>query len=280
MILLKPNQISGEIMTLLDEADKKVIIVSPYYKIDKWYKLIKKLKSLFDRKIEIEFYVRDNEAESIEQVVQIGIEPICIPNLHAKLYMNEKTAVVTSMNLLLSSEINSLEIGYKTTTKEEYNELLEFYNRNLKQTQNKSVKVTMNDFNWKSYIVNMLNVQCGKIKILEEEGRIKVETKNNFYNYFIWNNRSNNYLRINGTLSDMEFDAIKSNYIKIQNNCGLTIELQKGTHGYSDLIWGTLNNKSLECSNISKINTNEKQLITDYIIKFILEIEVLKNKMN
>ena len=43
--------------------------------------------------------------------------------------MNERYGIVTSMNLLLSSEINSLEIGYATETWTEYNDLLGFYHR-------------------------------------------------------------------------------------------------------------------------------------------------------
>ena len=52
-----------------------------------------------------------------------------IPHLHSKFYLNEKYGIVTSMNLLLSSEINSLEIGYVTETWMEYNDLSGFYYR-------------------------------------------------------------------------------------------------------------------------------------------------------
>ncbi len=144
MIFLKPNSVSGEIMNLLDEANEKVIIVSPYCKFDKWYKLINKIKDLKSRGIEIEFYIRDNEPKSYEQVTAIGIKPICIPNLHSKLYLNEKYCIVTSMNLLLSSEINSLEIGYKTKSEQEYNELTDFYSTYL----NKSIKNSNIDLDW------------------------------------------------------------------------------------------------------------------------------------
>jgi hypothetical protein len=43
--------------------------------------------------------------------------------------MNEKYGIVTTMNLLLSSEINSLEIGYLTETQQEYKELFHYYQR-------------------------------------------------------------------------------------------------------------------------------------------------------
>ncbi len=134
MILLKPNNISGEIMTLLDEADEKVIIVSPYCDFENWIRLRNRFKALKDRSIDIEFYVKANKNDTIEEVKKIGINPICVPNLHAKLYMNEKTAIVSSLNLLRDSEIYSIDIGYKTSNKEEYDELVEFHNRYIKET--------------------------------------------------------------------------------------------------------------------------------------------------
>ena len=58
--LIKPSEISASILTLLDESDEKVIIVSPYMKISKWYKFINKVNELKTRNIIIEIYVRDD----------------------------------------------------------------------------------------------------------------------------------------------------------------------------------------------------------------------------
>ena len=126
MKLIKPKQISGEIMTLFEEADKKVIIVSPYYNVTKWNKLLNCFQELKRRNIEIEFYVRENEWESINELKAIGFNSIAIPNLHTKLYINDKYAIVSSMNLNLSSDTNSLDIALKTETDAEYNDLLEY----------------------------------------------------------------------------------------------------------------------------------------------------------
>ena len=52
-----------------------------------------------------------------------------IPGLHCKFYFNERCGILTSMNLLLSSELNSLEIGYATENWREYNDLSDFYYR-------------------------------------------------------------------------------------------------------------------------------------------------------
>ena len=51
MKLIKPKQISGEIMTLIDESDEFVVIVSPYVQVKKWTKLKNTLSSLKKKNI-------------------------------------------------------------------------------------------------------------------------------------------------------------------------------------------------------------------------------------
>lgn len=162
MEFIKPPQIASQIMTLMDEADKKVIIISPYYKIEKWYKLQRHIQSLKDRKVAIEVYVREGQdnIESIREAESLGIAPILIPNLHCKLYINEKYGIISSMNLHSSSDINSLDIGYKTQTQEEYDEIIDFYNRYILK-YNKPSNVNN---------VAILNAKpIDKVKIKEEE---------------------------------------------------------------------------------------------------------------
>jgi hypothetical protein len=131
MKMIKPSEISARILTLLDESDERVILVSPYMKISKWYKFIQKVNELKVRKIQVEIYVRDDpdNAATYRDLDQVGLPYKKIPHLHGKLYLNERYGIVSSMNLLLSSEIHSLEIGYATETLAEYNDLLGFYQR-------------------------------------------------------------------------------------------------------------------------------------------------------
>lgn len=131
MELLKPSEISGRILTLLDESDERVVIVSPYMKISKWYKLLNKINGLKNRGVQAEIYVRDDpdNVTTYRDLDQLALPFKKIPHLHSKLYMNERSGIITSMNLLLSSEINSLEIGCATETWEEYNGLMDLYHR-------------------------------------------------------------------------------------------------------------------------------------------------------
>jgi len=275
MILIKPNQISGEIMTLLDEADERVVIVSPYIKISKWYKLLNKFKALQDRGIPIEFYVRENEIESIEEVQAIGITPIPFPNLHAKLYMNESCAVICSMNLTLSSEISSLDIGYKTTTKEEYNDVLDFYNKYIKS--NSPDFKENSHFNWREYLHDTLSNNVGRVDIYENEGEIQIKTKRNNYSCFIWNEKRENLLRMCGILSNREFQFASGNISIIQNNCGMSIELIQGNGRQYDTIWGTYKEKKLNSTKINNLVKQDERIISDSIVKFVIEVENIKS---
>lgn len=133
MIYLKPKQISGEIMTLIEEADEKLIIISPYYNISKWHKLLGAFRIAKKKEIHVEFYVRDEtDKKSFYEIKGIDCTPFEIPHLHTKLYLNEKYAIVSSMNLNVSSDVNSLDIGHKTETKKEYEELYDYYERYIK----------------------------------------------------------------------------------------------------------------------------------------------------
>lgn len=134
MKLIKPSEISARILTLLDESDERIIIISPYMKISKWYKLINKIKKVKAKGIHIEIYVRDDPENiaTYRDLENLSLEYKKIPHLHSKLYLNERNGIVTSMNLLLSSEINSLEIGYATETPTEYNDLLHFFHRYIR----------------------------------------------------------------------------------------------------------------------------------------------------
>jgi hypothetical protein len=131
MIYIKPSEISGKIMTLIEESNSQVILISPYVKISQWKKLLNKIEYANSRNVEVLFYVREanRTSETYKDLRSLRFDFTPIRNLHSKLYMNGKYGIVTSMNLLLSSETNSLEIGYQTETDSEYQELVDFYKR-------------------------------------------------------------------------------------------------------------------------------------------------------
>jgi hypothetical protein len=126
MELIQPAEISGKIMTLIDQAKEEIIIVSPYNKFKYWKKLTQRIDKAKQRGVKIKWYIRKNVENNVEQIRQIGIEPIEIENLHCKLYLNEQHAVVTSMNLHEYSDTSSIDIGYLITEEDKYKELTDF----------------------------------------------------------------------------------------------------------------------------------------------------------
>lgn len=284
MKFIKPNSVSGEILNLVDEANKKMVLVSPYCKFDKWYRLVNKIKELKSRNIDVEFYIRDGETETKEQIKAIGFEARCIPNLHCKLYFNENVAIITSMNLLLSSEINSLEIGYKTETREEYNEVLEFYKTYLNKSTNNAaidyISVEENsveeNFDWISALNTNLSNKVGNIRIfINDDNSINIKTNNNNYTVFIANEKKSNILRISGILSGKEFDYTESIKKKIALK-NLEIELISGSKKYYDSIIGAFV-ETLKSYDIRDIRPSESKIIVQPIVDFISKVEEIKN---
>lgn len=277
MKLLQPASLSGEILTLLDEADRKLIIVSPYVKIDKWFKLKKKLESAIMRNIEIEFYIREdnNSFESFEQVRIFGIEPIGIPDLHTKLYMNEKNAIVTSMNLLLNSDTNSLDIGYKTETEKEYAELLEYYNRYI----NKNATSVMRgpSLAWRDQLYESLSKNFGNVSMNCQNNLLQIQTKSNTYDCFIANEYGKNILRISGILSKDEYLRTKEQLQQINTRLDLKLELIAGNANRYDAIWCSLAS-DLKSFTIDEILKPEQEIAVSAILKFVSEVEKIKSK--
>jgi len=92
-------EISSQIMTLIDSTSKELFIVSPFVSIDKWDKMKNCLLRAKERNVKIWFYVRKNGNHNLSFLYRIGINPIFIENLHAKLYVNDRYGIVTSQNL-------------------------------------------------------------------------------------------------------------------------------------------------------------------------------------
>lgn len=271
MKFIKPDEISGKILTLLEEANEYVVIVSPYVKISKWYKLTKKLDKLKRRKVSIEFIIRDDNTNlnSFNEVSKLGFSFRAIPDLHCKLYLNEKKAIFSSMNLLLSSEINSIEIGYETENDSEYLELKEFCSNYLKVQFDHVNKIQFEEFLF-DRLSNSLNK---KVKVQFEDGNIKINTSTNNYKCFIWNSKGINRLRISGILSGKEFEFLKNqSSLDIKN---FEIEIQDGESRHYDMIWGT-SLTHYKSNTFNSILDQEHENFGTDIINFILAIEEIK----
>jgi hypothetical protein len=117
--LINRFKVHDELINMINEADKQLIFISPYIKLHEDYKaaLIKKLKK-HDLEITIIFgkNVEDkskslgiDDLEFFKQFPNIKIK-YC-ERLHAKIYANDFTSLVTSMNLHRFSAEENIEVG-------------------------------------------------------------------------------------------------------------------------------------------------------------------------
>lgn len=131
MKLLKISEIGSKILSLIDGSHTNMTIVSPYNKIGNWPKLLNRINLARQRGVKFNYYIRSDQAWDVEQFATIGITPYCVPDLHAKLYLNEKNGIVTSMNLHSYSDANSIEIAYETENDSEFQDLVDYCTRNI-----------------------------------------------------------------------------------------------------------------------------------------------------
>lgn len=117
---LSGDRLSQEVYDIIFEAQKQLLILSPYIKLDDYFK-----KAVFDKhksnpELEIIVGFGKNEKnpkksfskEDFEYFQEFkNISIVYIPKLHAKFYANESKGIVTSINLYDYSFKNNIEFG-------------------------------------------------------------------------------------------------------------------------------------------------------------------------
>jgi hypothetical protein len=186
MKLIKPAEISAKIMTLIDEAKEKIIIVSPYNSIIGWTKLTNRIKKAQANGIKINWYTRGNNvsASNSEEIRFLNINPILIDDLHAKVYFNEKYAIFTSMNMCKASDDKSIDFGYITETSLEYKDLFSAFETHivnstlrykqdfeLKQPEKITNEILLNEYYFQ-VIHNRINRKYGLFELNYQKGEM------------------------------------------------------------------------------------------------------------
>jgi hypothetical protein len=132
-------EISALIEKTIKESQDFIILASPYIKIHSRLKKIIEHK-LNNSNVPISFICRNeipNDESSWLKELKDEIKIVFANNLHAKSYLNENHAIITSMNLYEYSMINNIEFGVyfdKILHNESYCELIhEMLNIGLKK---------------------------------------------------------------------------------------------------------------------------------------------------
>lgn len=116
---LTSNDLNAALEYIFEAADEYLILISPFIKLhDRYASALKAQKDNCNLKIIIVFGKNENDfSKSMKDEDFIffkdfpNIEILYEKRLHAKYYANEKTAILTSMNLYSYSQDNNIEAG-------------------------------------------------------------------------------------------------------------------------------------------------------------------------
>ena len=111
--IIEINQVWNDVIKLIGDAREKLVLVSPYneYSVPLTEALAKAAKTVHIVAVCREEQ-KKQEDKHFEWLRSIGADVHLVSRLHAKVYYNESTAIVTSMNLLKGSATDSKEFGF------------------------------------------------------------------------------------------------------------------------------------------------------------------------
>lgn len=129
---LNTTGVSYHLEELIKGTKDKLILISPYLQFTDRIK--EHLTNLNIQKKDIRIVYRENKLQVDENnwlESQIGIRTSLCKNLHAKCYLNENEAIITSMNLYEFSQQNNNEMGVYISKEKD----ADLYNAALEEVQ-------------------------------------------------------------------------------------------------------------------------------------------------
>jgi len=127
MPILNPFENISSIISLIENAKKFIVIVSPYSKLEGWDKLKNAINNASGKNIDVSYYVREGEGSKGIEALNVRIYEV--PMLHAKMFFSESEAIISSFHLINNSDINW---AFKLKNHEEYKELINFFELYIK----------------------------------------------------------------------------------------------------------------------------------------------------
>ena len=106
------DKVLPEVLRIVTSANRGVTFVTPYLGL--WVHLKNAIEEATGRGVSVTFIVRAEERKQLQDLRWLREHKVRVyevPNLHAKIYMNEKEVLVSSMNIYDSSALNSLEFA-------------------------------------------------------------------------------------------------------------------------------------------------------------------------
>lgn len=176
-------EISSQIMTLIEDTDNELVIVSPYISIRKWVKMKNCLRRAAARGVKITVYARKNAEQDLSDLAEFNVRLILVKDLHAKIYLNENYGIVSSQNMIEYSDENSIDFAYNTESEAERLQLQKLIKQYLQIHDQQQLNRTADN--------QTSNVVQDKIKTLEKIPLLDAEQLECIHEQFSRKFRSN-----------------------------------------------------------------------------------------
>jgi hypothetical protein len=149
--IINQNETVSRLYRLISEAERYLYLVSPYVSLDKLRSLVRHVQGALSRGVKVKLVVRQKDfstgnndvlaSESLPALRDAGLEVFVVKDLHAKIYLSEKNALMTSLNLLETSFNNSIEVGtWLRAGTPEYEMLVRFLGQEIKPSLEKVIE--------------------------------------------------------------------------------------------------------------------------------------------
>ena len=109
------SDVATTVLRIFDDAKEYVVAVSPWLHL--WGHAKNAIRKAKKRQVDIFFVIRkddsyrDNREADLKWLREQDVRVFLVEGLHAKIYFNEETVLLSSMNLLTGSSRNSLEVA-------------------------------------------------------------------------------------------------------------------------------------------------------------------------
>ena len=154
MEILNTNQCSDALESIIKSADKFVVIISPYIKLNP--RVDSFLQMADDKDVPVFIVTRHLlDKEEYSKIKNLNRLVICIhPPLHAKTYFNENEVLISSLNLYEFSQQNNTEIGvrfFKKGYKDEFKDISDQLFDILNDKRSEIVVDKLTEKEWKKF---------------------------------------------------------------------------------------------------------------------------------
>ncbi|WP_019039543.1 phospholipase D-like domain-containing protein [Psychroflexus tropicus] len=265
MKIIQPYQITSEILNLINDSEEYLVLVSPYVNFKNWDRIMTDLSNARNRGVNIQFYIRldSNNYKSWEQIESLNIKPKLIKNLHAKLYFNEKAGIVTSMNLLTSSNLSAIEFGSICDSEDEMVELKMFVKKvlepNVELTKPNPDEIYLSKERFNVILSNSLSNRFERsVNAYWKNGSLNFNVGNQYY---LDIDKGNNIVYVIGITSNLETENFQS-----------FLEKNKFSEFVAESSQNNIRIRSefrLSNSNLNYITVKEKKKLINVICDFV-----------